>query len=205
MMNDMQLFAHTPTKIIPYSVCVNTMATHDTFKYANIQHIKHYCEIGCENYGNKWSCPPHSPCYLSYIKEYPVISICLLKINISELSYIKNNYLKVRAANSILKSRIDKALRASFPSLHHLSPGSCRQCRSCKKKSNLPCVHPDTISYSFESLGVNVQRLVHDVFNIDLLWYSAGNLPLYTCVVSGVLHSNEFNEDLFISTLDQLM
>ena len=104
--------------------------------------------------------------------------------------------------NSILKSRIDKVLRAcKDDDEKYISTGSCRLCKPCHKKLNEPCAHPDIRTFSYEALGVNVSSMVHDIFGIDLLWYAKGSLPLYTCVVAGLL-SNQMMLDDRISSFN---
>ena len=101
--------------------------------------------------------------------------------------------------NSILKSRIDKVLRAcKDDDEKYISTGSCRLCKPCHKKLNEPCAHPDIRTFSYEALGVNVSSMVHDIFGIDLLWYAKGSLPLYTCVVAGLLSNQMMLDDRII-------
>lgn len=113
-------------------------------------------------------------------------------ININDLGYIKQDYLKIKAANSILKSRIDKALLNSLSEDEkNISTGSCRLCKPCKRKNNEKCAHPSEMTYSFEALGIDVSRMVNDIFGLTLLWYSKGNPPQYTCVVAGLLSNKK--------------
>jgi hypothetical protein len=112
----------------------------------------------------------------------------MLTIQLTQFSYIKNDYLKVRAANSILKSRLDKVLRetARFYNARYISSGRCRLCKPWKCKRSLPCANPHIMSYSYEALGIDVSALVECCFNYRLLWYKKGCLPPYTCVVGGL-------------------
>lgn len=59
----------------------------------------------------------------------------------------------------------------------------------------------ETVSY--EALGVNVSSMVHDIFGIDLLWYAKGSLPLYTCVVAGLLSNQMMLDDRIIAKIKE--
>jgi predicted metal-binding protein len=119
-----------------------------------------------------------------------------MRINTIQFAYIENDYLKIKAANSILKSRADRFLR--FMAWHgkYISTGSCRLCKPCKCRMNQPCAHPETMTYSFESLGVDVGALIHEYFSKPLLWYKPGCLPEYTSVVCGLLTNDLLDPEM---------
>ena len=162
-------------------------------QYENKQKFDLLCKNGCPNYEQKWSCPPFAPKYTDFVLDYQKILVVLLSTDLSQFSYIKNDYLKIKAANTILKSRVDKALRMFLSEgCHYISTGSCRMCKPCKCKLGLPCAHPNTMSYSFESLGINVSKMAEDLFSFKLQWYKRSCLPQYTSVVAGLLFNNSF-------------
>lgn len=200
-MNKKILYAKTPTSIIQYSLQSETAEVQDFTKYMDIKVFHECCKLGCPNYGMKWSCPPYAPDYGAYVRDYKLLTVFLLKAELSQFSYIKNDYLKIKAANSILKSRIDNTLRFfKNDETHYISTGSCRLCKPCKRKLNIPCAHPDLMSYSFEAMGINVTHLVRDLFEEELLWYSKKMLPQYTCVVAGLLCKKEIPFDTILET-----
>lgn len=201
-MNEIFLTAKTPTSNIIYSVQTVDTSSLLLEKYLDISSLKNCCKAGCQNYGLKWSCPPFAPPYDKFVKNYDLIKVILLKAEMSQFSYIKNDYLKIKAANMILKSRIDKTLR-HFKNLdtNYISTGSCRLCKRCKRKENLPCAHPEMMSYSFESMGINVCEMTEDLFNMELLWYSKKHLPTYTCVVAGLLSKVEIDTKKLIEEI----
>lgn len=111
----------------------------------------------------------------------------------------------MKAANSILKSRIDKALRNSMDENEfYISTGSCRLCKSCKKKTGKPCAYPERRTYSYEALGIDVSSLTMDLFQKELLWYKAKHLPEYTAVVAGLLTNNGTKNTKVIDCLFEL-
>lgn len=147
------------------------------------------CESGCINYGKKWSCPPYAPNYGELAEGFSYLLVVLMYLDLAQLFYIKNSYLKVKAANTIMKSRVDRVLRTCADKYNGIliSTGSCRLCKPCKCKLGQPCAHMDKKAYSFEALGVNVSAMAKEYFNHDLLWYKKNQMQDYTSVLAGVL------------------
>lgn len=171
-----------------YAVEIVEIEPHLLKSYLNKEYFDELCMHGCPNYDKKWSCPPFAPVYMDFIKKWKKLFVVYMQINLKQFSYIKNDYLKIKAANVILKSRADKFLRKMAKQYgNYISTGSCRLCRPCKCKIGLPCAHPDIMTYSLEALGIDVSQLVDKCFNKSLLWYKPHCLPEYTSVVCGLL------------------
>lgn len=203
--NDVQLSAKTPHGKIEYWGKLCTISADDIVVYCNKNQFDSLCQSGCPNYNKKWSCPPYAPSYDIFSQGYQNLCVVLLGLNMSELGYIKQDYLKIKAANSILKSRIDKALRFCRNDLEmYISTGSCRLCKPCHKKNSQPCAHPDIRTYSYEALGIDVSAMVGEIFDMNLLWYKRGMLPSYTCVVAGLLSNKILLEQRIISKLYEI-
>lgn len=176
--------------------CTTILATDiPTIDY---EYFSRLCLEGCKNYNKKWSCPPLSPDYSFFSRGYQYLTLFVLCMEMEQFGHIKNGYLKVKAANVMMKSRIDRYLRTKLEMGRMISTGSCRLCRSCKLNLGCPCAHPEKMAYSFEALGVNVGALTDAVCNHKLLWYSPGKLPLYTSVVAGFLSNYMQKEQEFI-------
>lgn len=184
--------AQTKTAIIKYSIEICSLSSKNCTAFVHKEKFYNLCRDGCSNFNRKWSCPPLSPCFQDFAEGLRNIYIFYLRANLTQFDYIKNDYLKIKAANSILKSRADSYLR-SMTKQHdkYISSGSCRLCKPCKFKKDMPCAHPNVMSYSFEALGVDVGALVNMYFQEPLLWYLRGNLPEYTSVVCGLLTNDE--------------
>lgn len=201
-LSEIQLIAKTPHGKVPYWGKVCTVLAGNILLYCNKERFDDLCRLGCPNYEKKWSCPPYSPSYIDFSSGYQFLCIVLLGLNLDKLEYIKQDYLKIKAANSILKSRVDKALRICVnDSEKYVSTGSCRLCKPCRKKLEKPCAHPTIRSFSFEALGVNVSTMVKEIFDFDLLWYKRGSIPSYTCVVAGLLTNDSLPDHRIISKL----
>lgn len=179
----------TPSALLSYVVHVCQCAPVECFPMENQIFFKELCKSGCKNYAQKWSCPPYSPSFCQFAKGWEWLNILYMKIYLHQFSYIKNPYLKVKAGNSILKSKADKILGMMSQKYdgRYISTGSCRRCKPCKCKQSLPCAYPEQMAYSFEALGIDVSQLVKYCFQQPLFWYSNGNVPEYTSVVCGLL------------------
>jgi len=180
--------ALTKSAQIDYSLDICIVPTGELSIYLNEIKIHNLCENGCVNYAKKWSCPPFTPHFVDFVKKWDKLYIFYLRINLEQLSYIKHDYLKIKAANTIMKSRADRFLIKMAENYGNcISSGSCRLCKPCKCKIELPCAHPDIMTYSFEAMGIDVERLIDDLFEKPLLWYNPPFLPEYTSIVCGLL------------------
>lgn len=186
-------YTETPSTNIEVKVKYNISPSDELVRYEDKETFQNLCEKGCPTYNKKWACPPFSPSYSKYSKNYTSALIICFYIGLGQFGYIKNDYLKVKAANSILKSRMDKFLRSLEGQYGGklLSNGSCRLCKPCScKDKNSGCKEPDKMRYSMEALGLNVGEISKNVLNHELFWYRKNQLPLYTSVVSCLLNNS---------------
>ena len=190
--------AKTSSADIQYSVdfCLAPLA--GISAYVDKEQFDELCLTGCSNFRKKWSCPPYAPAFTDFVANWEKLFIIHMYTDMSQFSYIKNDYLKVKAANVILKSRADKFLRQMANKYgNYVSTGSCRLCKPCKCKIELPCARPELMTYSFEAMGVDVGKLVKEQFEKPLLWYKRHCVPQYTSVVCGLLTNAELSVEAF--------
>lgn len=169
------------------------MTPQECTEFENKQLFCELCQTGCKNFSQKWSCPPHSPTFSAIAHTWSHLYVVYIRAPMAPFGNIKNKYLQIKAANSMLKSRADKFVR-HLAAQHHgryISTGSCRLCKPCKIKMNTPCAHPDLMAYSFEALGIDVSALVDHCFTTPLLWYKDGCVPMYSSVVCGLLSNQK--------------
>jgi predicted metal-binding protein len=180
--------ADTPSTTLEYTINILEICPDVLSDIVDKGKFNALCASGCSNYKQKWSCPPFAPIYQRFVDGWKHLYMLYVRIEISQFGYIRNNYLKIKAANAVLKTRVDKYLRnMAMQYGKYISTGSCRICKPCKCKQERLCAHPDIMSYSFEALGVNVGVLVEQYFQSKLLWYKPNYLPRYTSVVCGLL------------------
>ena len=159
------------------------------------------CRNGCINYNKKWCCPPNAKPFNILSKSFGRAIITCMYLHTDEFSHVQNKYLRIKAANMVLKklsNRLSKEVEQALNG-HALLNGSCNLCRPCNYKISLPCKRPEQMRYSMEATGINVENLLKEVFEFELQWYTAKSMPTYTSVVSCVLHNNMggFDESLF--------
>ncbi|VVB76380.1 Uncharacterised protein [Candidatus Tiddalikarchaeum anstoanum] len=172
----------TPERIVRVGVFFKFVEKNDV--KTNKTFFAKLCEK-CKNYNLKYSCPPKSPSFESLCKHRGLV-IVLFKCCLSNIDSTEFN--KVRIANSVMKSRIEKLMKhleGVFNS-KYFGSGSCRLCKKCSLQENLPCRHPGLMHFSLEATGVDCNYLSSLLFNIPLLWYKDNKAPEYTCTISGL-------------------
>ncbi len=157
----------------------------DKHKFQNL------CKNGCKVFGTKWSCPPSSPEYSSLKKA--VVIILWMNNTIES----KNEYTKVKAINSILKSRLYKILH-QYPNTQTLGSGSCRLCQKCQYPEQ--CRYPEKMIYSMESVGIDVNSLCKS-FGHTLQWYKKGEKYKYGSVVGMVIEGDTHKIEIQINNI----
>ena len=164
--------AKSEQRSFPYEIELCIMPPKECAKFENRPLFYELCRAGCKNFDQKWSCPPQSPAFSSMAYEWSYLYIVYIRAPMASFGNIKNKYLQIKAANSMLKSRADKFVRhlAAQYQGRHISTGSCRLCKSCKIKMDMPGAHPSLMAYSFEALGINVSALVDHCFTTPFLW-----------------------------------
>lgn len=180
--------ARSKTIETDYMVEIYAATPRQCIEFENKVYFSRLCENGCKNFNCKWACPPNAPAFSAIALPWSEMYIIYMRMPTCAFAGIKNEYLRIKAANSMLKSRADKYMRKLAEKYgKYISTGSCRLCKPCKFKEGKPCAHPSVMAYSFEALGINVGALINKYSDYPLLWYRKGNLPDYTSVVCGLL------------------
>lgn len=149
----------------------------------NSSKFSELCRSGCKVYDKKWSCPPHSSIFI--LDQWVPFYVVILWMPNTIVS--KNEYTKVKAINSILKSRLYKLL-SQYPNNKVLGSGSCRLCSPCVYPH--PCHHPDKMIYSMEACGIDVISVCKSLGH-DLRWYQKGKPYEYGSVVGLIGDDNK--------------
>ena len=103
------------------------------------------CKYGCEEYGNKLSCPPHSPSYeetKEILKEYQ--KALLIHGHLSwQMRYMVTELEKA-------------AFSLGFYKAFGFGAGPCKLCEHCD--TNSPCPHTAEARPSMEACGIDVYQ-----------------------------------------------
>ncbi len=160
--------------------------------------FENMCKDGCPNYNKKYSCPP---CSLKFDAKKKYLFVVLLRMNLEQLNEIE--YMKLKIGNAVLKPRVERIMRGLEEKFggKFFSTGSCRLCKKCGKAIGEKCRHPEKMRFSLESLGVDCNKLVEDVFGFELLWYKNNEAPEYTSVVCALPVDDKLNTKHFLEFL----
>ncbi|MCR6691864.1 MAG: DUF2284 domain-containing protein [archaeon YNP-LCB-003-016] len=124
------------------------------------------CKYGCSEYGRNWSCPPYVPSIEEFryiLKEYEYAMIVVFQ-SLAELNDLENFYKvweedRRRAHEAILK--LEKyAFNKGFTFALGMIPGNCNICPKCDVTK--PCIHPEMLRFSPESVGVNLIKTLEN-------------------------------------------
>ena len=140
------------------------------------------CKSGCKNYNKKYSCPPFAPSFEKLAEGYDGLFVILFTCNLSQIE--TSEYNKIRVANSVLKSRMEKLLRKM--GRKRLGTGACRLCKICNYVLGKQCKYPDKLLYSLEAVGIDCNWLSTSLFSKPLLWYKNKKAPEYGAVVAAL-------------------
>ena len=160
--------------------------------YVNVEEFLEYCKE-CPNYGKVWSCPPYDFDPVDYWKSFDRLHIEGVVLHLSrelcEKEYEKEEALKL--SGQILKKEKELLAQELYSmedkNSRSLSAGCCNLCESCRRKDDMPCISPDMMRYSIESIGGNVGLTCTKLLGQELLWCTEGRLPERLTLISGLL------------------
>ena len=155
--------------------------------YLNPEEFNAYCQTGCENFSKKWTCPPHCPPFKEYAAEHTHIKLILYKTDCDQFSFIESEDRALRAYN-FAKDLLQENLRKSeSESQRFIGPNSCEICPICKAAQADACHLPHLIRYNLVAFGFNVTKIMEELFQHQLEWAKAGEVPNQVSSVGAVL------------------
>lgn len=150
---------------------------------------------GCKNYFKLWSCPPFGFDPAKIWRDYSKLTLYARKI-----SFPKELTEKTFDADGLAAQYFEiwnKERRKFFielmereqstPGSFMLAAGCCDECTICARANGAPCIKPDRLRYSIESLGGDVEKTLELYFNERLLWGREGHMPEYMLIVGGLM------------------
>ena len=165
--------------------------------FIDIPRIDGYCQK-CGNYGKIWGCPPYEFDRMSVWEGYSSLLLYAKRITLSE-EETSREYPEEeleRAYKAILdpvkRDMISElfALERDNPGSLALFPGCCEECAECARMRNEPCLKPERMRFSVESLGGDVLKILREVFGEKAEWAEKGRLPRKFILLGGVLLSD---------------
>ncbi len=152
------------------------------------------CLRGCRLYGRNGGCPPYSPSFTDICGNE--ILILYAKMNTQYYPYrilYGSYYIRwvfVETFMTALTNRVGRRLAKTL-SGYFISSGHCSACRPkrCSVKDGKKCRNPSERTYSLESTGVLVTKLMEYCFDIELQWWRKEDpsyIPSFMVKVVGV-------------------
>lgn len=161
--------------------------------YYHPDEILGYCS-NCSNHGRFWSCPPHSFDILTYFQQFNFVYVIASKIHLDpslskeeSIEYFYKQRIKINEKLEQVHERI--------PDVSTLMAGQCWHCKKCAREEGKPCVFPEKVHYSLESLGIKISALLEQEFNDRLQWQK-NEMPDYLYTVQAILSETPLSEDI---------
>ena len=155
------------------------------------------CCSKCPNYGKTWSCPPYDFDPLDIWNQYRTFLITAKKVitppELLEKTYTLEEIIRIGAELTMgAFTNVDDEmvlLKEKFPGSRVIGGGKCMLCGQdgCARLSGEPCRFPDKMTYSIESLGGNVEKVLDRYFNEKIYWGADGHLAPSYIRVGGLL------------------
>lgn len=191
-------------------------------KFHKPEIINTYCSK-CPKYSAVWTCPPLPFDENKYLSEYKYCYVISGKVFIADLSeeekaeLINHTFSKYDditvSENSFSKifngiyyafreetDNIMVELEGHFQNSRVLTSGRCLICKKCSRASGKPCIFPEKLRYSLESLGFDVMAVTEDILGEKIEW-SNDKMPKYVTGVSALLTKEPVSKEAILSIL----
>ncbi|WP_455645533.1 DUF2284 domain-containing protein [Methanosphaera sp.] len=176
---------------------IKTVPTKEFYKnYVNLEFTEKLCSE-CPQYNNNWACPKFEEDVTEYWKKYENIELIATKIVFTE-EFLEKTYKQeeiMQIVDNTLfkeKSNITDELMEKEKQYNGLalSAGYCDICSKCSRIDNKPCIHPDLVRHSIESIGTLVNETLTGVFGFKLetIDMKEGKFPEYLTLLTAVLY-----------------
>lgn len=176
--------------------------------YRDVAKFIAYCKQ-CNRYNACWACPPFDFDIDEYISAYDTAYIIGTKI-ILDAAVMKENEspawckdISRRVIEEVRRMADNRLLEMEreYPGSKAFFAGTCVGCSldQCTRISGEPCVCPDKIRPSLESVGFDIGKTSSDLLHIELKWSADGLLSEYFTLVSGFLTNRQLPESIVFS------
>lgn len=149
------------------------------------------CCAECRGFGKTWACPPYDFDPMDIWQSFSTVLLYGKKVNIPEEEREVSDLGK--AYNALLapvKSRLLNELyelERQYPGALALSAGGCDICSSCGRAEGVPCLFPEKMRHSIESLGGNAEKCISEYLSESILWAENNRLPEHFILLGALL------------------
>lgn len=152
----------------------------------------------CRNYNARWSCPPYSAVTPPDVRAFLYVHLVGSKLCFEPrvLEQTRGAEAVRRVTDRVMEGAKRQAdervlrLEARHPGSVALSSGGCRLCAHCARERGGPCLHPDVMRLSLESIGFDVVGVAEQCLGQKMLW-AGDRLPAYYLLVNALLSNEE--------------
>ncbi|MCD7781693.1 MAG: DUF2284 domain-containing protein [Methanosphaera sp.] len=172
-----------------------TLSTQEFYdRFSNYDEVQGHCK-DCPRYDTNYSCSPIEDDPREYILNYDYVDIIKTQIFFKKEDYTRD-YSK-EEFDSIIDNTFHREreitvaqIKEEEASMTHAMSiiGPCNVCASDCKKQYDKCLHPEIRRYSLASLGIDSQKILKEVFGIELILLSK-HLPKYMNNLTTLLYS----------------
>jgi predicted metal-binding protein len=189
--------------------CVKIVVNELMHSYHDAEKFIGYCKE-CDRYNACWACPPFDFNADEYLAPYKIAYIIGTKIVLDRetinkyqgFDECKNiSYKIMKDTRKSIDGNLLELEKQYLPSKAFFA-GSCQICKEgeCMRATGKPCISPERVRPSLESLGFDVSLISAELLNIEMKWSKNGILPEYFTLVSGF-----FSVDEILSTHQLLL
>ena len=140
----------------------------------------------CSGFEGTWSCPGFDFDPLEYWKQFSALRLIVDRISNEGCATVEEAQQRLFDEKKKYDAEM-LALEATWPGSMSLAAQECNLCKKCARLVGMPCVHPDSMRYALESLGMLAVKMVPDCFGFDILWSDGKSIPQYYLLVGGLL------------------
>lgn len=167
------------------NVCSNDVLKN----YMDFDYFTGLCKDGCPHYNLSYTCPPNSPQFTEYTKDFKHSLVIAMYMEIAENQTINDVHPYLRKVLSDFLIPLEKEIDGLLT-----DGGRCRYCNKCTYIDNIPCRFPDKMRFSMEAMGIDLDKVCKDILNHSIVWSNSKNS--YCTVLGSVNFNNICENDL---------
>lgn len=161
-------------------------------KFMDRDYFYNLCKEKCSNFNTNWSCPPNTPPFDEFVKDYKNSLLVELTSEIEDGEEFMKAYKINRATLEDLLSK----MQIDFECLK-TACGPCDLCERCAFLDNKNCYHPEMMRYSMEAMGMDLEKLSDEIFEHKLTWNSKNRKSTTCTSIGSVVFNGTFLEGDF--------
>ena len=181
--------------ILKANICKNEVLS----KYMDFNYFTELCKSGCPHYNLNYTCPPNSPKFDDYTKNFKYSLVIALYINLDEDKTIDTLHSYLRKVLSDILIPLEKKFNGLLT-----DGGRCKYCKKCTYINNLPCRYPEKIRFSMEAMGIDLNKVCKDILDHSIVW-DEGSENKYCTVIGSINFNEDINENEFKKAILKLL